>query len=98
MVYKIIFRKEAREDMDEILKWYSNQKVELAKSFWESLSETIYLIQQHPFHYPVIFKQFRKAVLNVFPYCVYFRVDKKSVVVLAVTHHKRNPKIWKKRK
>jgi hypothetical protein len=35
--------------------------------------------------------------LHAFPYAVYFRSQDDNVVVLAVLHLRRNPKVWRAR-
>ena len=39
----------------------------------------------------------RRALLHTFPYAVYFRTSDEAVVVLAVLHLRRNPKVWRGR-
>ena len=37
----------------------------------------------------------RRALRQTFPYAVYFRTSDEAVVVLAVLHLRRNPKVWR---
>ena len=39
----------------------------------------------------------RRALLHTFPYAIYLRVSDEMIVVLAVLHLRRNPKIWRGR-
>jgi plasmid stabilization system protein ParE len=36
----------------------------------------------------------RRAVVSRFPYAVFYRIEPKRVVVLAVLHMARDPKVW----
>jgi plasmid stabilization system protein ParE len=39
----------------------------------------------------------RRALLHTFPYAVYFHLSEETVLVLAVLHLRRNPKVWRGR-
>lgn len=45
----------------------------------------------------MIFGEVRKALVRPFPYSVIYRIQGGRVVVLAVFHNKRDPKIWQSR-
>jgi plasmid stabilization system protein ParE len=36
----------------------------------------------------------RRAILSDFPYAVFYRVEARRVIVLAVVHTARDPKLW----
>jgi plasmid stabilization system protein ParE len=36
----------------------------------------------------------RRAILSNFPYAVFYRIEARRVVVLAVLHTARDPKLW----
>jgi hypothetical protein len=38
-----------------------------------------------------------RALLHTFPYAVYFQTSDEIVVVLAVLHLRRDPKVWRGR-
>ena len=44
--------------------------------------------------FPCVHGEVRRAVVSRFPYAVFYRVDPKRVVVLAVLHMARDPKLW----
>jgi hypothetical protein len=45
------------------------------------------------------YKNVRTAVLNMFPFLVHYTIDErnKTIVVSAVLHTSRNPKLWESR-
>ena len=49
------------------------------------------------FQFPTVSGDVRRALLHTFPYAVYFRPSDETVVVLAVLHLRRNPKVWRGR-
>ena len=36
----------------------------------------------------------RRAILSDFPYAVFYRIETRRVVMLAVTHTARDPRLW----
>jgi plasmid stabilization system protein ParE len=39
----------------------------------------------------------RRALLQRFPYAVYFILDDQIIVILAILHQRRDPAVWKRR-
>ena len=73
--------------------WYEAQKKGLGEEFLQEL-ETFYLkLQSHPEYFHKIKKNFRQIALNRFPYVIVYELIKSEVVVFAVFHTKRNPKL-----
>lgn len=97
MRYKITLLKEAHLDIKEIIKWYNEEKEGLGKLFYESLKTKLNYIQQNPLHCQVSYRDVRNILLNKFPYQIHFKIDEsaKSIIIFAVTHTSRNPRVWK---
>lgn len=55
-------------------------------------------ITPNPLAYAVVHRDIRKVIVSKFPYAIYYRIEGNDIVVIAVFHSKRNPKIWKARK
>lgn len=97
MRYKITLLKEARLDIKEIIIWYNEEKSGLGKLFYESLKIKLNYIQRNPFHCQVSYRDVRNILLNKFPYQIHFKIEEpaKSIIIIAVTHTSRNPRVWK---
>ncbi|PSB02814.1 hypothetical protein C7B64_11345 [Merismopedia glauca CCAP 1448/3] len=54
-------------------------------------------VRQELDSYAVVYRDVRRAVLRRFPYAVYYRIISSRVVVTAVFHSRRDPKIWQDR-
>lgn len=60
--------------------------------------ESIYSsILEHPEMYPLIYKNFRRALLNRFPYSVFYVIEPQAVLIVGVVHQARDESTWKKR-
>jgi len=59
---------------------------------------TIASILQNPLAYPRVYGDIRRALVQRFPYAVYFRPLGDELVVLAVMHGRRLPRRWQSRR
>jgi hypothetical protein len=57
------------------------------------LDETIERIADNPTQFRLVRSDTRRAIVNRFPYAVYFRLDGNDIVVLAV-HGRQHPRRW----
>lgn len=89
---------DAEKDISEAAKWYEEQKSGLGQEFMLSLDAIMQSIIRNPLQFPVIYKEFRRALLYRFPFAVFYIIEGKTIIILAVLHQFRNPKVWKKRK
>lgn len=99
MKYPVVLTPLANEDFLEALKWYDSQQEHLEKRFYNAVRETIELISAHPKLFSAREKGVRVAITKAFPFLVYYKIEeqRQRIVVLAILHQSRNPKIWKKR-
>jgi toxin ParE1/3/4 len=84
----------ARQDVDAISEWYEKDSLPLRRRFTSELNKAFRKIQQFPNAFPAVYKDFRKVILNNFPYLIIYRVKPDEIVVYAVTHMSRNPTSW----
>ncbi|MBP6731960.1 MAG: type II toxin-antitoxin system RelE/ParE family toxin [Chitinophagales bacterium] len=98
LVYKYSFIAAAEEEYINAIRWYKDISKKLAETFIEDFNQTIAQICKHPEIPTVISKRFRKLNFEIFPYKIVYRIEDGSVVIVAVAHHKRHPRYWKKRK
>ena len=97
MTRRFIVRPLAEADLGDAARWYDDERAGLAERFFSDVDRTFARIRERPLQFPTVAGEVRRALLHTFPYAVYFRVSDQSVVVLAVLHLRRNPKIWRGR-
>lgn len=78
--------------------WYETAKKGFGEDFKESVDLKIELLKQNPQAYSFIYKDFRSAKIKTFPYNLIYKVFDTKIQIIAVFHHSRNPKEWRKRK
>lgn len=97
MTYEIIFRSCAEKDIIDAINWYETKVNGLGHRFLLSLDATLQIISRNPEAFPKVYKEFRRALLHRFPYGVFYLVENKRIIIMAVFHEKRRPSSWKKR-
>jgi plasmid stabilization system protein ParE len=93
----LTLRAAARAEFDEAFDWYETQQPGLGVTFASRIHEAFDRISAGPALYPVVFGDVRRAVVRRFPYAIFFRVRPQRIVVLAVFHGSRDPRIWQSR-
>ena len=97
MIVQVAFSRAARAEFSEAAAWYGAQRQDLGIAFITEIDRCVALAVEQPQLYAVIHKGIRRVVVERFPYSVYFRVEARRIVVLAVFHSSRDPGIWKRR-
>lgn len=97
MNYVLVFRPEAREELDEAYNWYESQQSGLGDEFLEYVDEVLNRICQQPELYVVVYRDVRRVVLRRFQYVISYRVISSRIVITGVFHGRRDPKIWLER-
>jgi plasmid stabilization system protein ParE len=89
------FRSEAVSDVLLARDWYDSQRTGLGDDFVRSLEQVIDLMSQLPEAFPEIAVGLRRALLERFPYAVYYRLNADVVDVIACLHTRRSPSRWR---
>ena len=97
MKYQLKFTEDAKEDIKEASIWYNKKQMNLGKEFLNNVEHSILSLKQNPSQFAVIYKNARKAMINRFPYTILHVIKKEIIIIFAVFHKSRNPKIWKNR-
>jgi len=94
---QIVFRQQARCELDNAGDWYEQERAGLGLEFFAEIDRLLHRITINPDQFQILYRNTRKAVARRFPYCVYFRERNQHIVVVAVFHSARNPEVWKRR-
>jgi toxin ParE1/3/4 len=96
-VSRAILLAEAREDALEAFRWYEKERRGLGKVFRASLNDTIQRIRRSPLASAVVYRDLRRALVDRFPYGVFYRVQAGSIIVVGIIHGHREPSTWQRR-
>jgi plasmid stabilization system protein ParE len=97
MNYVLVFRPEVRAELKETYTWYESQQLGLGDEFIDCVDEMLSRICLMPEAYAVVYRDVRRAVVQRFPFAVYYRIVSSRVIVTAIFHGRRDPKSWQAR-
>jgi plasmid stabilization system protein ParE len=88
MSLAITFHNAASTEFLEASSWYESKRSGLAIEFTAEIDRCV-----KPLQFIVVHKDIRRVIANRFPYGIYYRVEERRIVVLAVFHSSRNPSL-----
>ena len=91
MSFKVHVRRAAELDVAEAQVWYETQRAGLGADFHSEISKVFTVLTETPLIYPVLYRDVRRAIVQRFPYLIWYRVPGEAVTVLACTHARQNP-------
>ena len=92
-----LFRPAAAADLEEAALWYEAQRSGLGREFLDAAEAALKQVMANPKGYAVAYEDRRRLLLARFPYSLVYRLIGDDVVVIAVVHAKRNPRVWRSR-
>ena len=96
MSRRFIVRPLAEADLETAARWYDEEQPGLAERFLKDVDRSFARLRERPLQFPVVTGDVRRALMHTFPYAIYFRANE-TIVVLAVLHLRRSPRIWQAR-
>jgi len=95
----VVFHPAAQKEAQKATAHYSEIHKQLGSDFRIELEEAVSRIVQAPTAWNPIKKDYRRCILNRFPFGLIYRVDpsKNECQVFAVMHFKRKPGYWQSR-
>ncbi len=95
---KYVFHPEALTEYAEAVQYYTEQRVEVAQAFIDTIEDAVYRIRASPTRYIVIDEDVRRCMTRKFPYGLLYTIEQDYILILAVMHCSREPGYWKSRK
>ena len=93
----IVFQRVVRSEFDESADWYERRQAGLGPRFVVAVQRVLDRITEQPDFYPVVHSGVREALVQRFPFCIYYREEADQILVLAVFHTSRDPSVWQSR-
>lgn len=98
-MFKVVILPLAKKDINEAAQWYQTKQHGLGKRFTGEVRNKVSFIERNPKACVKKYDNVRTAVLNNFPFLIHYTIDeiKDFIVISAILHTSRNPKIWENR-
>ena len=97
MSRELILRTEAEADALEAYQWYNEQLSGLGDDFLAEIDRALDTIQANPELPQKLYREFRRVLTRRFPYAVFYAVRDDRIIVFAILHMARDPRLWRKR-
>lgn len=94
---EVLFGSAAEADLTEALTWYGARSAVTAHRFLVAVDDAVRRIAANPLAYPMAFRDLRRTRAAPFPYVLYYRLEAGGLVVIALSHDRRNPTHWRRR-
>lgn len=96
MAFNMLIRPRAESQLREAYDWYESKRYGLGSEFLLSVEATFSLISKEPAMFTKRYQEVRCALTARFPYGIFYFVEDDKIVVIAVFHLSRDPRLWKK--
>ena len=97
MSLEVRLRSVAQVEYDAAADWYEAQRSGLGLRFVSAVQQVLAVVSTQIERWPEAMPGVREAPVPKWPYCVYYEVHSDHVMVLAVFHTSRDPRIWQSR-
>ena len=91
MIYKLILKPRAENDLADSIEWYESRKRGLGKKFVNHLESYFEKISENPLNYQIQNPPFREAYIQKFPFVIIYEVSESEVIVYSIFNTNRNP-------
>lgn len=97
VIVRLLVHPLARLDILDAVGWYEAQRSGLGLEMSEQVESAIRRAAEDPSAFALVEGRTRRVLCRRFPYAVFFEIDRDRLVVLAVTHVRRDPIAWRSR-
>ena len=95
---KYVFHPEALKEYADAVRYYTEQRTEVAQAFINAIEDAVYRVRESPTRYNAIDDDVRRCITRRFPYGILYTIEQDYILILAVMHCSREPGYWKSRR
>jgi plasmid stabilization system protein ParE len=99
MSWTLQIRPEASQDLYAAATYYQGISEQVHRRFLYQVDSAMNLLMEAPLR-PSLWragKPYRRVILRVFPYSLFYTVEQDTVTVMALAHHRARPGAWLRR-
>jgi plasmid stabilization system protein ParE len=89
---RVVFRPEAKAESLDARNWYESRSPGLGLEFIRALEAAVAAAARNPELFALVEGDLRRVIFRRFPYSLVFRANADLLVVIAVFHHRREPR------
>jgi plasmid stabilization system protein ParE len=96
MKHSLVFLPDVAVDIRDAFEWYQKVSMGLGYEFLRMFFANTGELQWNPEINRKMFEDFRRRLMNRFPYAVYYRLEGARIIIYGVFHCARKPKMINK--
>ncbi len=97
MAAKLVFAKEAEQDIFEAYDWHEKRRQGLGEEFLSCVEACFQRICRAPEMHAKVHEDYRRALVRRFPYAIFYVPNGNTVTIYSVFHTSRDPDKWRER-
>lgn len=94
MALPVVYHRQVGRDLAAGFGYYEGQAEGLGERFLAAVNSVFDAIERYPEMFAQVHGEVRRALVSRFPYGVFYRVESRRVIVFAVLHTARDPRLW----
>jgi plasmid stabilization system protein ParE len=94
---RVVIESPARADLAAAVRWYKRMQPGLEADFRLCVRATLHRIARYPESCPLVGRHLRRALIDRFPFAVFYLPDGDILRVFGVLHTRRDPRAWQAR-
>ena len=98
MGFNLVFLERFEKELFEAIDWYANTSIRNSEKLVEDVNLTLDALSKNPFVYQKLNKKRRKLNLKIYPYKIVYELGDDAIIIVALVHHKRHPRYWRRTK
>ena len=88
---KLRYTEQAQADIDTAVDWYESQSRGLGLKFLNNVEDVVERILEYPKLYSLKRKRLRAASIKIFPFTIFYSIEKALIVIHSVFDDRQNP-------
>jgi toxin ParE1/3/4 len=94
---RIVIEYPAKADLAAAVSWYKQIQKGLEADFRLCVRASLHRMARHPESYPVVGRKLRRALIDRFPFAIFYLLDGDILRVFGVLHTRLSPRVWQAR-
>ena len=94
---RIVLRPVAFAELEDARTWYDKKRAGLGEEFVREADQALRHIREAPTSFPHVHGAIRRLLMRRFPYGIFYCDSDTEIVILGITHLRRDPRGWQGR-
>jgi toxin ParE1/3/4 len=97
MARTFVVEPEAEAEIGKIADWYNQRNPVARLGFFNAIDSAFDLIRRNPEQYQIVYREMLRALVDGYPYALFYTVNENQIVVVSCFHTSRDPAAWHER-